>query len=76
MAKLGLYISTLGYLEDRSICFIELPDDGIEKLNKCLIRLNTTITILDNNQQLNLLNLTDLEAKRAKIKEVKVQKYQ
>lgn len=40
-----MYIINLGYLEYKSLYFIELLDSYMEKLNKILIGLNT-ITII------------------------------
>lgn len=71
LIQLGLHVSTLGYLEDGPPRFIELPDGGTKESNRRLIGLNTTVPIPDNDKQLNLPDLNDSEAERAKKKEEK-----
>lgn len=71
LVKLDLYISILIYLKDKSLYFIELLNSN-KKKNKYIIRLNTTIAILNNNQQLNLSDLNDLKAQQTKKKKKKL----
>lgn len=71
LVKLDLHISTLGYLEKGSPCFVGLLNGGIEK-NRQKIELDTAAAIPNNNQQLNLLDLNDLKAKWAKKEKEKI----
>lgn len=73
LVNLNLYVNTLGYLERKSPCFVELPNGGTEE-NGQIIGLNTTAIIPKNNQQLNPTDLNDLKVKQAKKKEEKAQK--
>lgn len=73
LIQLDLHVSTLGYLEEGLIRFLELPDNNTKK-NRQIIGLNTTAAIPDNNPLPNSPDLNDLEAEQAKKKEKKAQK--
>lgn len=68
--KLNLYVSMLGYLEEEPLYFVELLDSDTKK-NKQIMGLDTTTTIPNKDQQLNLPDLNDLEVEWAKLKEEK-----
>lgn len=72
-----MHITNLGYLEDRPLCFIKLPDGGIEEFNKMLVGLDTATIILESdNQDLpDLFELIDLEAKQVNKKKEKVERH-
>lgn len=56
---IGIYVTNLGLIEDRSFCFIELLNGSTEKSNIMLVRLNITAVILEinNHHQPDLINL-------------------
>ena len=66
-----MYITNLGYFEDRSPHFTELLDGNMEELNKILVELDTIAIIPEIDNQ-DLLDLINLEAKWANKKKEKV----
>lgn len=69
----GIHVINLGYLKNRSLCFIKLSDDGTKEINKILIRLNIDVVISETDDQY-LLDLIDLKTEQAKKKKKKVEK--
>ena len=70
---IGIYVTSLGYLEDKPLCFINLLNSSIEELNKMLIKLDTATVIpkTDNQDQSDLINS---KAERANKKKEKVER--
>lgn len=66
-----MYVTNLGYLEDKSPYIIELPNNGTEELD---FGLDYAITILDNNNQ-PPPDSSNSEAERARKKEEKTQRH-
>ena len=62
LITIGIYIINLGYLEDRSLYFTELPNDGTEELNRILVWLDIVAVIQKIDIQ-NLPDIIDLEVK-------------
>lgn len=58
--KVGMYVTNLGYLEERSPCFTELPDRNTEESNRILIGLDIVAVIPETNDQ-DPLDLIDSE---------------
>ena len=73
LVTIGIYITNLSYLKDKLFCFIKLSNIGIEKSNRILIGVNIAIIISKTNNQ-DLLNLIDLEVKRANKKNEKAER--
>lgn len=73
LVKHDLHIRILGYLKKVFFYFIELSNSSTKE-NKQIIRLDTSVTIANNNQQLNLPDLNDVKAKRVKTKKKKAQR--
>ena len=69
----GMHITNLGYLEDKSLCFMELPNNGMEKSYRMLVGLDTAAIIQETNNQ-NLPDLIDLEAKWTNKKKEKAER--
>lgn len=59
---ISMHITNLDYLEDGPLCFTELFNGDTEESNRILVGLNTTVVILEINNQ-NLLDLIDLKVK-------------
>lgn len=73
LVTVGIDITNLGYLKDRSSRSMKLPDSGIEKLNKILVELDTAAVILEINDQ-DPTDLIDSEAKWVNKKKEKARK--
>ena len=43
----GIHVTNLSYLEDKSLCFIELLDNNTEESNRMLVGQNTAAIILE-----------------------------
>lgn len=73
LITVGIHITNLSYLKDKSFCFIKFLNGNIKKSNKILVELNTSTIILKINDQ-DLLNLIDLEVKQINKKKEKAKK--
>ena len=69
----GIHVTNLVYLEDKTPRFTEFLNCGMEESNKMLVKLNTATIILEIDNQ-NLLNLINLEAEWANKKKEKAEK--
>lgn len=65
-----MHVINLGYLEDRSPCFMKLPDGGIKELSRMLVGLDTSIVIpkIDKQNPSHLINLEIEPANKKKEK--------
>ena len=70
LITVGMHVTNLGYLKNRSLHFTESLDSNTEELNKILVRLDTAIVILETDNR-DLLDLIDLKAKQANKKKEK-----
>lgn len=56
LITIGMHVANLGYLEDGSPYFIELPDSNMKKSNRMLVGLDTAAIIPETDDQ----DLSDL----------------
>lgn len=74
LVTIGMYVTNLGYLEDRSPCFMVLLEGSIKKSNRMLVGLDITVVILETNHQ-DLPDPIDLKVKWANKKKERAKKY-
>ncbi len=68
-----MYVTNLGYLKNGPLCFIKLPNGGMEESNRILVGLDIAAIIPKTNDQ-DILDLIDLEAELPNKKKEKVEK--
>lgn len=68
-----MHVPNLGYLENKSLRFIEFLNSGTEESNKILVRLHTAAVIPKTINQ-DLLDLIDSEANQANMKKEKAER--
>lgn len=70
----GMYVTNLCFLKNKSLCFMELKDGDIKESNKIRVGLNRAAIIPKTDNQ-NLPNLIDLEVKSANKKKEKAERH-
>lgn len=75
LITVGMHVTSLGYLENGSPHFTELPDDSTEESNRMLVGLDIAAIILDTDEQ-EPPPLMDSEAERANKKKEKAERRQ
>lgn len=75
LVTVGINVNNLGYLEERSLCFIELSNGGTEELNKILVGIYIAAVIPENDNQ-NPLDPINSKAKQVDKKKRKAKRCQ